>query len=384
MTIGGIQTYITNLIPLLRDAGYAVTVYQHSDREFHKDLGQYDVYGVVAAGLRPAISRALQAKMLQQIDMKSDLLVYGCETFITERIPCRSIAVQHGISWDVPFGQCSRLRYFRHYLGKCYLAWKTMKRVSKVDRLVCVDYNFVNWYRATAPYTLTQPKVIPNFSVLPPDMPQKEKGGTVNIIFARRLAAVRGPKVFADVAARLLERHQPSSPTPDTQHPTPNTHHPTPNSIHITIAGTGQESDYMHRVLDKFENVSFISYDSEDSLKIHAAMDIAVVPTLASEGTSLSLLEAMASGCAVVCTDVGGMTNIVLDKYNGMMTAAGDADGLYAAIDYLIDHPEERRRMAATGYETVRQCFSHERWAKAWKKVIEEASNTQHPSPNTQ
>ena len=364
MTIGGIQTYITNLIPLLRDAGYAVTVYQHSDREFHKDLGQYVVYGVVAAGLRPAISRALQAKMLQQIDMKSDLLVYGCETFITERIPCRSIAIQHGISWDVPFGQCGRLRYFRHYLGKCYLAWKTMKRVSKVDRLVCVDYNFVNWYRATAPYTLIQPKVIPNFSVLPPAMPQKETTGSVNIIFARRLAAVRGPKVFADVAARLLERYR---PTPITQHPTP---------IHITIAGTGPEADYMHRVLDKFENVSFISYDSADSLKIHAAMDIAVVPTIASEGTSLSLLEAMASGCAVVCTDVGGMTNIVLDKYNGMMTAAGDADGLYAAIAYLVDHPEERRRMAATAYETLRQCFSHERWAKAWKQVIEEASNT--------
>ena len=28
--------------------------------------------------------------------------------------------------------------------------------------------------------------------------------------------------------------------------------------------------------------------------------------------------------------------------------------------------------MAAKGYETVRQCFSHERWAKAWKQVIEE------------
>lgn len=358
MTIGGIQTYITNLIPLLRDAGYSVTVYQCSDKDFHKDMGTFDVYGIAVTGGRPVLSRALQAKILQLIDMKSDLLVYGCETFITHRLPCRSIAIQHGISWDVPFGQCSRLRYFRHYLGKCYLAWKTIQRVSKVDRLVCVDYNFVNWYRATAPYTLIQPRVIPNFSFLPPDMPTKEKTGSVNIIFARRMAAVRGPKVFADVAARLLQRHP---------------------HVHITIAGTGLEADYMHSVLDEYENVSFVSYNSEDSLKTHAPMDIAVVPTLASEGTSLSLLEAMASGCAVVCTDVGGMTNIVMNKYNGMMTAAGDADELYTAIDYLIENPDERRRIAATGYETVRSCFSHERWAKAWKEVIEGIRDEQQP-----
>ena len=357
ITIGGIQTYITNLIPLLRDAGYAVTIYQRSDKEFHKDMGQFDVYGVVAALTcnRPEISRALQAKMLQEIDMTCDLLVYGCESFITEKLPCRSVAIQHGISWDVPFDRCSRLRYFRHYLGKCYMAWKTIQRVSKVNRLVCVDYNFVSWHRATATYTLIRHTVIPNFSVIPPQMPEKSEA-VVNIIFARRMAPVRGPRVFADVAERLIQKH------PD---------------IHITIAGTGPEAGYMHGVLDKYDHVDFISYDSQDSLKIHADKHIAVVPTLASEGTSLSLLEAMASGCAVVCTDVGGMTNIVLNKYNGMMTSAGDAEELYAAINYLIDNPEERQRMAAKGYETVRQCFSHERWAKAWKQVIEEIRDEQ-------
>ena len=353
MTIGGIQTYITNLIPLLRDAGYAVTVYQRADKDFHKDLGQFDVYGVTvdSSCKRPVISQALQSKMLQHVDMTNDLLVYGCESFITQKYPCRSVAIQHGISWDVPFDPCSSLRYFRHYLGKCYLAWKTIQRVSKVKRLVCVDYNFVNWHRATATYTLIQHTVIPNFSVIPTQMPEKAND-SVNIIFARRMAPVRGSKIFADVADRLLREHF-------TQ------------SIHITIAGTGPEAGYMHSVLDKYENVEFISYNSEDSHKIHAGMDIAVVPTLASEGTSLSLLEAMASGCAVVCTDVGGMTNIVLNKYNGMMTAAGNAEELYAAIKYLIDNTEERRRMATTGYETVRRCFSHEQWAKAWKQVIE-------------
>ena len=359
MSIGGIQTYITNLIPLLRDAGYAVTIYQRSDKDFHKDMNQFDVYGIAVSSSckRLVISRALQAKMLQQIDMVCDLLVYGCESFITQQYPCRSVAIQHGISWDEPFEKCGRLRYFRHYLGKCYLAWKTIQRVSKVGRLVCVDYNFVNWHRATATYTLIQHTVIPNFSVVPPQMLKKDET-MVNIIFARRMAPVRGPKVFADVAERLLLNH------PD---------------IHITIAGTGPEAGYMHGMLDKYDHVEFISYDSEDSLRIHADKHIAVVPTLASEGTSLSLLEAMASGCAVVCTDVGGMTNIVLNKYNGMMTSAGDADELYAAINYLIENPEERQRMATTGYETVRRCFSHERWAKAWKQVIEEIRDEQQP-----
>lgn len=103
-------------------------------------------------------------------------------------------------------------------------------------------------------------------------------------------------------------------------------------------------------------------------------MDIAVVPTIGSEGTSLSLLEAMAAHCAVICTNVGGMTNIVIDQYNGLMIKPTEADLVYA-IEDLIINVEKRNKLADRGYETVKQAFSHEVWSNRWKKVLLDAKS---------
>ncbi|WP_420491566.1 glycosyltransferase [Neobacillus drentensis] len=53
---------------------------------------------------------------------------------------------------------------------------------------------------------------------------------------------------------------------------------------------------------------------------------------LGSEGTSLSLLEAMAAKCAEIATNVGGMTNIILDNYNGLIINPDESE-LYLALE---------------------------------------------------
>ena len=103
--------------------------------------------------------------------------------------------------------------------------------------------------------------------------------------------------------------------------------------------------------------------------------DIAVVPTVGSEGTSLSLLEAMASGCAVVCTNVGGMTNIVLDGYNGLMIYPEEEE-LYNALTCLIEDSSLRAKLQANAYNCVKDAFSLHRWKDAWKKVIDNVTET--------
>lgn len=348
ISIGGIQTYVSNLIPVLKNCGYEVTIYQRSDNDFHKKLNGYDVYGVgQKKNLCPEVADALLDKALSTIDHANDLLIYGCETCITRKVSCRTIAIQHGILWDIPFKACSSLRYFKHFIGKCNMAWRINQRVNKVDQLVCVDYNFVNWHRAITPYTKTNHIVIPNFAAIPPAMPSKDND-VVNIIFARRFFVHRGTRLFANVAKRLLAKHL---------------------GICITIAGSGPDEEYLHKVLGQFTNVHFITYASTDSLKIHENKDIAVIPTLGSEGTSLSLLEAMASGCAVVCTNVGGMTNIVLDGYNGLMINP-DEVSLYAALEMLIENSTQRAILQNNAYITAKYAFSLTAWKEKWVKVI--------------
>jgi len=98
-----------------------------------------------------------------------------------------------------------------------------------------------------------------------------------------------------------------------------------------------------------------------------------VVPTLASEGTSLSLLEAMGAGCAVVASNIGGINNIILNNYNGMLTMPF-TENIMQGIEYLVNNPEERKRVAKNAMDTIRYSFNAERWADSWLEVVRKAN----------
>ena len=354
MSIGGIQTYITNLIPVLKRCGYDISIYQQASKCFHKEFGDFDVYGVeMQNGHGPQTAKELLDAALPHIDSMSDILLYGSDICISRVVPCKTIAIQHGIFWDIPVTKkFSELRYLKGYIGKCLTAWKTIRRVSKVDKLVCVDSNFVNWHRAITPYPKVKHICIPNFTAIPPTRPSKQHEG-INIIFARRFFKYRGTRLFTNVIERVLNEH---------------------SDVNVTIAGTGPDAEYIHKKLDPFKNVQFITFDSRESLSIHEDKDIAVVPTVGSEGTSLSLLEAMASGCAVVCTNVGGMTNIVLNRYNGLMISP-DEEELYEALASLIKDTALREKLQANAYICTKEAFSLQQWQDSWERVIRQTTN---------
>jgi glycosyltransferase involved in cell wall biosynthesis len=80
---------------------------------------------------------------------------------------------------------------------------------------------------------------------------------------------------------------------------------------------------------------------------------IACVPSLADEPFSLSALEAMASGCAVVASRRGGLPEVVGDA--GTLFDPDDTDGLVAALVPLVTDPDllaDRRRSARVRSET--------------------------------
>ncbi len=83
-------------------------------------------------------------------------------------------------------------------------------------------------------------------------------------------------------------------------------------------------------------------------------MDVVVLPTTSyGEGVPRSLLEAAAYGLPIIATDVSGCREIVMHGVNGLLVPPRDAVALAAAIQYLLDHPEERQRMGAAGRARV-------------------------------
>ena len=103
---------------------------------------------------------------------------------------------------------------------------------------------------------------------------------------------------------------------------------------------------------------------------LYAAADIAVIPTLAAEGTSLSCLEALASGCAVVSTNVGGLVDLIQDRANGLLVEP-EAAAIAAAINRLITDPDLRGELQRAGVESAAR-FSLEVWESRWRALLTE------------
>lgn len=351
MSIGGIQTYITNLIEVSKGLGYEFIVYQRATVRFDKEQNGARVCGIVCSPKQAP--KMLLAACLKEFDVEKDILLFGTDTYIRKTpVGVKSIGIQHGIFWDKPERQgCSRLWYFAEFAYKCWRSWRTVKRIERVKRLVCVDYNFPNWYRALVAHPRITTTVIPNFAEIATDNTAKqEKDDCIRIIFARRFFLHRGTRVFGRATKRLLEEH---------------------DNLEITVAGTGPDEQWLHDTLDQYDGVRFITYGSDESLAVHKDKHIAVVPTTGSEGTSLSLLEAMSAGCAVVCTGVGGMTDIVIDGYNGLMVNPSEED-VYRAVKRLVEDAALRQTLARRGYDTVKNGFSLENWQEKWKQVLQE------------
>lgn len=352
-SIGGVETYIYNLSKLLMKNNYEVTIYQFANENFEKKYQDINIKGIKVDWKK--FNKA--KKRLYDIFAKtenpnfdSDVVLFGTDYMICKNKFKQSIAIQHGVSWDINSYQKEKnIVNILHILKNSIGAIKKYVRYSRVKKMVCVDYNFVNWYRTQIKNVQNELTVIPNFVENVIDSRNFDNESTIKIIFARRFVEYRGTRVFADVMKRILEKF--------------------PN-VFVTIAGEGPDEEYMLKQLEKYKNrFKIISYKPEESFEIHKQHHIAVVPTLGSEGTSLSLLEAMGAGCAVVATNVGGITNILLNGYNGIIVSP-DKESLQKAIEQIINDNTKLKNLSQNAIKTTKEVFNKDIWDALWIDIF--------------
>ena len=88
-------------------------------------------------------------------------------------------------------------------------------------------------------------------------------------------------------------------------------------------------------------------------------IDIFVLPSL-SEALSNSLLEAMASGCTVVASRVGGNPELVLDGKTGLLFTPGDAADLARQLRSLIGSESLRQQFRGSSLTFVLENFNRD------------------------
>src|ERR1700688_510477 len=127
--------------------------------------------------------------------------------------------------------------------------------------------------------------------------------------------------------------------------------------VQLTIAGCAETEERVRHYFSPAAQGSinvrpFVS--RAEMPELYAQHDIFVLPSLV-EGMPLVLLEAMASGLAVVTAESSGMTDLVEDGHDGLLTIPGDADSLAVALSTLYGNSQLRRTLECAAQEKMKR-----------------------------
>jgi len=103
------------------------------------------------------------------------------------------------------------------------------------------------------------------------------------------------------------------------------------------------------------------------------SVDIFVYPSICDWFPN-SVLEAMASGCAVITTDVGGQTELIQNKVNGIIIPTNNADALSEVLIELITNPSQIVKLGQSAQETIHRYFSFEHYLDKIEKLLWEVA----------
>lgn len=94
---------------------------------------------------------------------------------------------------------------------------------------------------------------------------------------------------------------------------------------------------------------------AEQLPSLYATADVFCAPNTGGESQGIVLLEAMASGRAVVASDIPGFRSVIRNQRDGLLVAPKNHEQLAWAVCHLLDDENERRRLASAARERARE-----------------------------
>jgi glycosyltransferase involved in cell wall biosynthesis len=171
----------------------------------------------------------------------------------------------------------------------------------------------------------------------------RRRPGSLHVLFVGRLISNKGPGLLLRAATAVLAQGI---------------------DLTVTFVGDGPLRHHLEREAAHLgERVRFVGQSEAVADHLRAA-DV-VVRASYTEGLPLGVLEAMACGTPVICSDVAGNLELVEHGSNGLVFRAGDATGLAQALTRaclnreMLDQLGRRAHLDAAKYSWERSADGH-------------------------
>lgn len=336
---GGGEKYALTIAKLLKENNIDVHFYQLAEITCDTKYYDFPVHCIDMKGLETYQEFNIgYSKKVNEIikNSKYDYVIYGMpEMCCTDNICKNSISINHGIWFD------------RSIIIKDTKWFKCMETHVKYPCVnISVDTNFINFIRALYPEYCNKLNYIPNF--YDPSIYQyiEKNNDRITIVIPRRASIYRGSRIMKDILYYV--------------------------NYDVDFIWVGKGDNEENTLLKSLEQndtrFKFTGCSFEEMNKFYNMADIVIIPTTASEGTSLSCIEAMASGCAVVSTNIGGLCNLIIDNYNGLLVNPTALE-IAQAVNKLIEDKNLRIKLVRTAKQIV-ELYKEENWKNKWLNIF--------------
>jgi glycosyltransferase involved in cell wall biosynthesis len=235
----------------------------------------------------------------------------------------------------------------RHWYSKIIMslgAWTVGKRVLRASsRIVFFHPQPQEVLRRLK---IDQKSIVIPTGIDPSAFSTGETTAPLRITYVGRLESVKGVDDFLAAAKNVKEKHP---------------------EIAIQVVGWYKDR---HDLVEKYQSLVTFTGLSRDIPTVLRDTDIFVLPSY-SEGLSNALMEAMASGCACIATEVGGNTFLIENGVSGLLFKSGDTTTLQNHLETLINDASLRKRMGSAARTRIEEQFSWEHVMKQYAQVFQ-------------
>lgn len=356
LRFGGAERHLATLLPNLDRAKFAPSVICIGDEgELFAEVAEAGVYAEAlhTGGKRNAL-RALNRLVSHMRRVRPDVVfVQGYNAEMLGRIAALMARVKHSVVWVHDVGDIERRSLVRDLAGRALMS-STSRHfgVAEAQRRYIVDGLHCPADRVRIIHNGVDPAL---FSVEDDRGYLTEFGIEADDLVVGIVAALRPEKDHATLlrATLILLRDLPKAK--------------------VLVVGDGPERARLEDLcthLGISENVVF-SGSRSDVGRILPALDVVVLSSV-TECFPLSVLEAMACARPVVCSDVGGIGEMVHDGVTGCLVPPRDPGALSDRLKDLLTDTGLAHRMGEAGRRRVECEFTLARSVVAIEGAIEE------------
>ncbi len=201
--------------------------------------------------------------------------------------------------------------------------------------------------------TLTDPlkiEVFPNAIPVPEKIKSKEEGALYNVLFLGRICREKGVMELLQAMDHLVKDHP---------------------RIRLYLGGIYEDPELRSEVAQRKDYVTYLGWlTGEEKKNYLQKCGILVLPSY-FEGFGLVLIEAMAYGCVVVGSSVGGIPEIIDDGKTGILVEPRNTDSLIMGLRKVLEDENSASMLAEQGRKLVRDRYDIDHSVRKLTEIYE-------------